>query len=106
MLRYLATGIDFCEMHNAWRVGFSTLGKVVMRICEAIIAEFHDKVLKMEPTSLLRHTGWQALQDQPNTTLWKLVPQLQKILQHCLPGPSECQLRIHLGGHSCEWFLL
>ena len=26
MLWYLTTGIDFSEMHNAWRVGFSTVG--------------------------------------------------------------------------------
>ncbi len=44
-LRYLATGIEFTEMHNAWRVGLSTVGKVVMEVCEAIIAEFQAEVL-------------------------------------------------------------
>ncbi len=39
-LWYLATGIDFSEMHNAWRDGFSTVGKVIMEVCEAIVAEF------------------------------------------------------------------
>ena len=32
-------------MHDAWRVGLSTVGKVMMEVCEAIIAEFQDEVL-------------------------------------------------------------
>ncbi len=34
-------------MHIAWRVGYSTIGKVVMAVCEAIIAEFEDEVLRI-----------------------------------------------------------
>ncbi len=45
-LPYLATGIDFSEMHNSWKVSFSTVGKVVIKICEAIIALLQDEVLK------------------------------------------------------------
>ena len=40
------------------------------------------------------------------TSLWKLVLQLQEVLQHHPPGPHECWLQIHLGGHQCKRFPL
>ena len=45
-LQYLATGINFSEMHNAWRVVFSTVRKDVVKVCEAIITEFQDEVME------------------------------------------------------------
>ena len=46
MLWYLTTSIDFSEMYNAWRVGFSAVGKNAIKICEATTAEFHNDVFK------------------------------------------------------------
>ena len=45
-LHYLATSNDFSEMHNAWRVEFSTMEMAVIKVCEAILTKFQDEVLK------------------------------------------------------------
>ena len=45
-LCYMGTGIDFSEMHNDWILGYSSVFKVVFKVCNAIIAEFQDEVLE------------------------------------------------------------
>ena len=56
-LRYMATGIEITEMHKARRVGLSTVGKVIMEVFEAIIAEFQDDVL----TAPRNNAEWRAV---------------------------------------------
>ena len=42
----LVTSIEFHEAHNSWQVGYSGIGNIISKVCEAIIEEFEDEVLK------------------------------------------------------------
>ena len=47
-------------MYNAGRVGFSTVSKVVVEVCDAIIAEFEYEVLKTPANA----DGWKEVAHQ------------------------------------------
>ena len=55
--RALPVGLDFSEMHNAWRVGFSTAGKVIIKFCEPIM--FKDN-WKKDGACLIALVHWMA----------------------------------------------
>ena len=37
--QYLASGMEFLEVHNGWRVGYRIVGKVIIEVCDTIIAD-------------------------------------------------------------------
>ncbi|XP_050697643.1 putative nuclease HARBI1 [Eriocheir sinensis] len=45
-LRHLASGAKYREMQYGWRVPHNTICIVVREVCEAIVEEFHDELLK------------------------------------------------------------
>ena len=50
-LRHLASGSKYREMQYGWRVPHNTISLVVREVCEAIIAEYHEELLKPPQTA-------------------------------------------------------
>lgn len=44
-LRYLATGDSYKSLHYNFLVGHSTVGRIILNTCEAIIAEYQEEVM-------------------------------------------------------------
>jgi hypothetical protein len=59
-LRHLATGERYTSMRFGFRVPHNTISKLVKEVCEAIVLEFKDEVLKCPTTS----DGWRPLTDR------------------------------------------
>lgn len=45
-LRHLASGARYSDMQYGWRVPHNSISVVVREVCEAIIEEYHDELLK------------------------------------------------------------
>lgn len=58
-LRHLAAGTKYHEMQYAWRVPHNTISKVVREVCEAIIAEYREELLKPPQTA----AEWRKITD-------------------------------------------
>jgi hypothetical protein len=50
-LKYLATGMDYLSLEHGFLVGNNTVSKVVKRVCEAIIAEYQQELIRTPQTS-------------------------------------------------------
>lgn len=59
-LRFLTSGESYSSLHYQFRLGHSTIAKIVPQVCKAIIAEFEDEVLVCPDTV----QEWQAISDQ------------------------------------------
>ena len=58
-LRDLASGIKYHSMSYGWRVPHNTISLLIPKVCQAIIDEYKDEVIKCPTT----HEEWRGISD-------------------------------------------
>ena len=58
-LRHLASGTKYHSMSYGWRVPHSTISLLIPKVCQAIIDEYKDEVMKCPTTP----EEWRAISD-------------------------------------------
>ena len=59
-LRHIASGTKYHSMSYGWRVHHNTISLLIPKVCQAIIDEYKDEVMKFPTTS----EEWRAISDK------------------------------------------